>query len=78
MFLVIQICISQIHMERSPVYPLALCRTWFGLVRHIVEDCIDEEFDMMKESIKDERVNEGSALRMVTKEDFSQSLRSHG
>lgn len=31
--------------------PLALCRTWFGLVRHIVEDCLDDEFDPIKERI---------------------------
>ena len=56
--------------------PVALCRTWFGLVKHIVGNCIDEEFDMMNESIKYEILNESPAFPLITKK-RSPSLWSH-
>ena len=49
--------------------PLALCQTWFGLVKHIVEDCIDDEFDSLKEKLKYELLDGGPAFKLVTDEE---------
>ena len=56
--------------------PIALCRTWFGLVKHIVGDCIDEEFDLMNERIEYDLLNEGSAFRLITKEELPVTMES--
>ena len=56
--------------------PLALCQTWFGLVKHIVEDCIDDEFDLLKEELMYELLNGGSAFQLVAEEDFLVTMES--
>ena len=56
--------------------PVALCRTWFGLVKHIVGDCFDEEFDMMDESIRYEILSEGPAFRLITKKEVPITMES--
>lgn len=48
--------------------PLAFCRTWFGLVKYIVEDCLDDEINPIKGKIKYELLNEGPSFQLVTKE----------
>ncbi len=49
--------------------PLASCRTWFGLVKSILENCMDDEFDTIKERVKNELLNGGSSFQLITKEE---------
>lgn len=46
--------------------PPALCRSWFGLVKHIEEDCIYHNFDPVKENINYEVLEGGHSFQLVT------------
>ena len=56
--------------------PLASCRTWFGLVKSIVEECLDDEFDTIKERVKSELLNGGSSFQLVANEEFHVTIDS--
>ena len=56
--------------------PLALCRTWFGLVKCIVEDCIDDEFGPIKETIKYDLLNGGPSFQLIQEDESTVTMNS--
>ena len=67
-------CFTDLHFidpqGKASCVPLTLCRTWFALLKHIVEDCLDDEFDPLKEKVKCKLLNGGREFQLVTKEGY--------
>ena len=52
--------------------PLRYCRTWFGLVKHISDDILKDEYNL----IRDQLLQGGPAYKLVTREDVQVTAES--